>query len=235
MEVLFYIMLYCIFYNNLQKVIIVCLKRDIISIRLLKERSSCILLAGTHKVIAKNIIKSLDVNTKYLINDKNFIRGNLKPDNFSSYKFKKHYKDESFNMIVSKIHFLASLSEQKIVNEYGRNKFNQELGVVCHFVSDYFCLAHEERWEFKRKFKTHVHYEMVLGRISKEYKYDSSCRNDDLDLCYVANFINSNLNEYVKLKGFESDIIFAQYVCNSIVQAVLKSVAKNTSENLMII
>lgn len=193
------------------------------------------MLAKTHKIIAKNIIKNINADNKFLIIDKSFIRGNLKPDNFSSYKLKKHYKKESFDMIINKAIFLSSLSYKEIIDSYGKKKFNQELGVVCHFLADYFCLAHEERWEFKRRFKSHVQYEVILGRIAKNYVFDASCSESNLNINYVGNFVNKNLREYEKVKGFEADIIFAQYVCNSVVQSILENVCANTKKKTMVI
>lgn len=179
-------------------------------------------------MIARNIIKSISLSDRDIMDEKNFIRGNTKPDNISMYKLKKHYKDESFYMIVSKIHLLSSLSKQEILNSYGKKRFNQELGVVCHFLCDYFCLAHAERWEFKNKFKKHVQYELVLAKIAESYTYNYH-ENIDVEISDIADFINNMLVEYNAVKGFESDIIFAQYVCNSVVSTVLQRIQVNTT------
>lgn len=186
------------------------------------------MLTKTHKMIARNIIKSISLSNRDIMDEKNFIRGNTKPDNISMYKLKKHYKDESFYMIVSKIHLLSSLSKQEILNSYGKKRFNQELGVVCHFLCDYFCLAHAERWEFKNKFKKHVQYELVLGKIAESYTYNYH-ENINVEISDIADFINNMLVEYNAVKGFESDIIFAQYVCNSVVSTVLQRIQVNTT------
>ena len=57
------------------------------------------MLMNTHILIAQNILRDVDVDFK--ISDKNFIYGNVKPDMVSKYKLKKHYLDESFDMLVS--------------------------------------------------------------------------------------------------------------------------------------
>lgn len=185
------------------------------------------MLGKTHKIIARNIVRNISYYNIDIIDTKSFIKGNLIPDKFSTYKLKKHYKDESFDMIVDKINFLSSLSEFEIMNIIGKNKFSLELGVVCHFLSDYFCLAHEERWEFKKKFKSHVNYEIILGKISEVYRFNTTCLNINLDVADSAKFIDETLEEYKKVKGFEADLIFAQYVCNSIVSCIIKSVIAN--------
>ena len=47
------------------------------------------MLTITHILIARNILRDVDVDFK--ISDKNFIYGNVKPDIVSKYKLKKHY------------------------------------------------------------------------------------------------------------------------------------------------
>ena len=59
------------------------------------------MLMNTHILIAQNILRDVDVDFK--ISDKNFIYGNVKPDMVSKYKLKKHYLNESFDMIVNMI------------------------------------------------------------------------------------------------------------------------------------
>lgn len=193
------------------------------------------MLGKTHKIIAKNILVNIKQYDFNIIDQKDFIKGNLKPDKISTYKLKKHYKDESFNMIINKICYLSSLSEEEIIKNVGKKKFNQELGVVCHFLTDYFSLAHEERWEFKHKFKSHVNYEIVLGKISETYKFDTTCFKKDLDIVDIGRFVNDTLEEYKKVKGFEADIIFAQYVCNSVVISIIKNIKLNNTVSIKMV
>ena len=101
------------------------------------------MLMNTHILIAQNILRDVDVDFK--ISDKNFIYGNVKPDMVSKYKLKKHYLDESFDMIVNKIKKLASLSMYDFKKKFSVSRFSQELGVICHFICDFFCIPHSER------------------------------------------------------------------------------------------
>lgn len=188
------------------------------------------MFAKTHKLIANNIINTLPIQYNEYINKKYFIYGNIKPDGFSKYKFIKHYKDESYNLMLSKIIFLKDLSLNDI-DKYGIKKFNEELGVLCHFFSDYFCLAHDERWLFKTNMIEHIKYESNLCTL----KFDFNIENKESCIKNVEKFLSSELNKYHKLKSVENlnpknDIIFAQYVCNSIVLFILDSIL-NKKEN----
>ena len=95
------------------------------------------MLMNTHTMLAKDFIYNMDSNKKELINENHFIWGNIKPDCVSTYKFKKHYLDESLDMVVNKIQFLSSLSLEDIYKNHYENRFSQELGVVCHFLCDF--------------------------------------------------------------------------------------------------
>ena len=96
------------------------------------------MMMNTHKFLAHQFINNIEEDKLFIINDGHFIWGNLKPDSVSKYKFKKHYIDESFEMITNKIKLLSSMTLDDIYKRYSINKFNQELGVVCHFLCDYF-------------------------------------------------------------------------------------------------
>ncbi|WP_161936144.1 zinc dependent phospholipase C family protein, partial [Sarcina ventriculi] len=103
----------------------------------------------THVIIAKKIYNALDPQKKSIIKKKNFIYGNIKPDLVSKYKLRKHYRKESYEVILEKIEKLSKINS---LDEIQKKKyfcnFSQELGVICHFICDFFCVPHDERWEF---------------------------------------------------------------------------------------
>ena len=183
---------------------------------------------GTHKIIANNILVFVDSDLVQLIDEKKFIWGNIKPDYVSKYKLKKHYYNESIEMILNKIYFLSSMSVQEVVNIYGKKKFSAELGVVCHFLCDYFCLAHKSRWRFKSAMKKHVLYEKHLASIAKEFCFNNF-KDDALKVDDVEKFIGKYLAFYEKDQGSESDLIYAMFICNTIVNMLLKQVHENNS------
>lgn len=85
----------------------------------------------------------------------------------STYKLKKHYMDESLEMILVKIRNLSALTENDINKWISISKFSQEVGVICHFLCDFFCIPHSERWEFKHSMNKHVRYEKDLAAAAK--------------------------------------------------------------------
>ena len=186
------------------------------------------MLMNTHMLLANNILSRSNGKKVYLINKNRFLWGNVKPDCASKYKLKKHYYEESIEMILEKIYFLSSFSINDIYYNYGKKKFSEELGVVCHFLCDFFCMPHNRRMEFKNAIdmKNHVIYENKLAKAAKSYKpTDEIHRNLSVDM--VETFIKQNLKKYEKNKGFENDLDFSYYVCNSVVNSILEQVSQN--------
>ncbi len=58
------------------------------------------MLINTHMLMGRKIFENMDYDKKALIKETHFIWGNIKPDCVSKYNLKKHYKDESFIMII---------------------------------------------------------------------------------------------------------------------------------------
>ena len=183
---------------------------------------------NTHKSLAVSFIKNVELDKKFLINDKHFVWGNLKPDSVSKYKFKKHYFDESINMIVNKILFLFSMTVDDIFIRYTVGKFNQELGVICHFLCDYFCLPHHQRWEFKSAniVKEHLMYEKNLDKVAKEYNFTDE-KNIEIKAENVVEFINEMLFQYENYSSYEHDLRYACYVCNTIMNMIIDNIIEN--------
>lgn len=186
------------------------------------------MLMTTHKMLAKDFIYNMDSNKKVLINQNHFIWGNIKPDCVSKYKLKKHYMDESLDMVVNKIQFLASLSIADIYKNHSENKFSQELGVICHFLCDFFCIPHNKRWEFKsaNAMKEHVMYEKDLSKVAKEFKI-----RKDIEIGIKPEKIRSYIlylqGEYEKIMEYDNDLDFAYYVCQTVINMIIDEVMIN--------
>lgn len=182
---------------------------------------------NTHKILANNILNQTSMDKLSFIDKKKFIWGNIKPDYVSKYKLKKHFYNESIDMILEKVYFLSSLTSREIYYSYGIKKFSAELGVVCHFLSDFFCYAHSERWRLKSDLKKHVSYEQKLAKVAKDFDFtdliDESLLIEDVEI-----FVEYNIEEYGKAEGFEKDLIYSSLVCNSIVSSILNQVIENS-------
>lgn len=188
------------------------------------------MMMNTHMMIADYILDNLREDRSHLINRKRFIWGNIKPDCASRYKFKKHYYTESIDMIVDMIDRLSSLSITEINNESSIGKFSGELGVICHFLTDYYCLPHFQRWEFKNAIKPHILYERELSKVAKNYKINV-IKNNRVQIDNVREFIDKTLELYQLEEGFTNDLNFAYYVCSNVSNMIIESIVANEKEN----
>ena len=190
------------------------------------------MMASTHKLIANNIYSNFDIEKQKIVKQKSYIWGNVKPDYISKYKFKNHYFDESIDMTIELINKLSSLSINKIDRDIGFGKFSALLGVVTHFICDYYCLAHYERLRFKNAMKRHISYERELSKISRDYNFvnNSYLEVKIVDEYSLREFINKTLELYSKDPGMSSDLSFSYYVSNTVVNFILDNVIENSNK-----
>lgn len=186
------------------------------------------MMMKTHIKISKSLLGYLESEKNIYLDEKHFIYGNIKPDIFSKYKLRKHYMYESYDMVRTKIEYLASLDMKKLEKYYTRASFSQEIGVACHFLADFFCVAHSERWEFKNNMKIHLSYEKGLTKFAKEYyiENDRTVEIDNIDAFFEKMYIMYKANG-----NFEkNDMRYASYMCNTITNYILDNILENSSK-----
>ena len=186
------------------------------------------MMANTHLLIARKVYFNLDIEERERVSYNNFLYGNVKPDMVSKYKLKKHYMDESFDMVIDKIRALSALSDNEINKMSATVRFSQELGVICHFLCDFFCVPHSQRWEFKHSMNKHVKYEKELAAFAKTFEF-SDDRIKIFGYYNIEKFILDTHKLYLKSESYDNDLVFAAYICNSVVQYVIDSIEFNSS------
>lgn len=189
---------------------------------------------NTHLLIGKSLVENINDNKSFFISDKNFIYGNIKPDITSKYVLQKHYLDESLDMIFTKVEYLCTLSLDCISKYFSISKFSQELGVICHFLCDFLCVPHSRRWEMSHSMNKHVVYEKELSIVARELDL-SKFKGDIIETNSFREFFNSLYSEYQRKTDYENDLLFSNYVCNSIVNYILDCVLANTAKSYTLI
>lgn len=187
---------------------------------------------NTHLLIGNSIVNNIDKNKSFFISEKNFVYGNIKPDLPSKYYLQKHYLAESLDMIISKIKYLCTLSLDSLSKFFSVSNFSQELGVICHFLCDFFCVPHSYRWEFKHSMKEHLWYETELSLISKEIDL-TTFKGDIITHKNFEDFFNDLYEEYTNQLDHKNDLKFSTYVCNSVVNYILDSILTNSANSFM--
>ena len=186
---------------------------------------------NTHFIISKNILKNLDSNKTFFLSDKNFIYGNIKPDISSKYVLNKHYLEESFDMVMEKIKNLCQLTLSSLEKYFSISKLSQELGVVCHFLCDFFTAPHSERWEFSHSMNKHVTYEKELASYAKIMDF-SNCDLECEINHSVEEFFYNLYKDYKSCNiSYENDLKYSSYACNIVVNHILDCILINTANS----
>lgn len=196
------------------------------------------LIINTHKILSTIIYDKVQENSNFKLLEYNyFIWGNIQPDIVPSLLLKSHYKDESLNFVIDEIVALGKTSPSVFYNKQTCNKFSKDIGIVCHFLCDFFCFPHYNRW--------HYNSSMILSHIKYENKLSHSARNiltiPTLSLqpvSYLENdtlksFIEAVLWEYSLNEDYRNDLIFASNICAKTIETIVYFIFDTMKPNLL--
>lgn len=112
------------------------------------------MIINTHILFSKIVYKHCLKELNFKLNKNIFMYGNIKPD-ISSNPFKDSHTLKDSIDIVSQ--YFTQLDNNKL----DIKQFSMILGMICHYIGDYFCLYHTEEYSKKNIFK-HLAYEIAL-------------------------------------------------------------------------
>ncbi|WP_026477015.1 zinc dependent phospholipase C family protein [Alkaliphilus transvaalensis] len=122
----------------------------------------------THKIISEYLHENISKNFGIELNRKSLIYGSIKPDIVPSLAKLDHFKPQTFNLILDEVHRLSNY--QLNPNHESLKDFSTQIGVVTHFIADYFCLPHNDRVKYRKAtIVSHLIYENNLHKLFKEY------------------------------------------------------------------
>lgn len=151
--------------------------------------------------------------------------GSLLPDLVPSFLTKKHRVDTTFDILEKKL--------RKVIDNYdGREILSRsrckDLGVVTHYIADYFTLPHNKK--FTGSLKDHVNYEEVLKHSMRKYVSQENVENQPLirmtlsSVEEICEFIKNCHREYIRMSmsGQEIDCRHSVEVCRQVMEAVIE-------------
>ncbi len=122
--------------------------------------------AFTHVYLSMVFKKAIEKKLPVKLHTLSFVRGNLKPD-FSLLLIKvPHYKIPTSELVIREMDKLITHQANKFAA--CTNDFSERLGVVTHYLSDFFCYAHSTG--FKGSVIDHYIYEKKLSRYRRAMK-----------------------------------------------------------------
>lgn len=183
------------------------------------------LIINTHKILSTIIYDKVQENSNFKLDYNYFTWGNIQPDIAPGLLLKSHYKDESLDFVIDEIVALGKTLPSVFYNKQTRNKFSKDIGIVCHFLCDFFCFPHYSRW--------HYNSSMMLSHIKYEKNLNHSARNTltipTLSLQPVSyleddtlkSFIEAVLWEYSLNEDYRNDLIFASNICTKTIETII--------------
>lgn len=169
------------------------------------------MLPQSHVIIGSYIFNHIKMKLNVDLSLRFLQIGSMKPDFWPSLKLKKHYKNESFDFVLDEIMKLSDVGLYD--NVLSINKFSSQLGVINHFISDFFCLAHHDRDYFKTRLTEHLFYELLLHKNFKEFNEEINLKVPEITEFTrdsVKNLIENLHNQYTSLPhSKEKDVYFS--------------------------
>jgi len=158
------------------------------------------------------------------LDEKAFRYGCMIPDYNLRYIAIPHYKNKSFEFITAMIQKDRCLPQT--IKE--KRRFSAELGIITHYISDYFCQAHN--YPEYDNFMNHFIYEGELSGEFRRFDLRKFCLND-LPACNhpgiespsnLPAFINKRHHEYQNAKRqMKTDISFCLDVSTAVVLTII--------------
>ncbi len=125
------------------------------------------MLPITHKLISEHIHRNVLDTLGVELNKSSLIYGSVKPDIAPKLLMMDHFKPQSYDIVMDEIH---NLSQFKLIdNKQFLRFYSTQVGVVTHFIADFFCVPHNDRRTYKNNFKDHFKYESDLHKELKAF------------------------------------------------------------------
>ncbi|ABW19372.1 zinc dependent phospholipase C family protein [Alkaliphilus oremlandii] len=153
------------------------------------------MLAQTHKIISEHVHSNVKEILGVDLNKFNLIYGSIKPDIAISLAKLDHFKPQSFDFVCNNINDLSSYNFQ--FNKEFIKQLSTRIGVVTHFISDFFCVPHNDRLTYQHHFIEHVKYEHDLHKLFKNF-------DEKIDV--TKDYFNLNNNDSSPIKTLIDDM-----------------------------
>ena len=181
------------------------------------------IFADTHKIIAGHIYDNVFDIYGLKLNKEKLLWGSIAPDILPKYKFIRHYQDESINFVALEIMKLIFVSRfidlSKITDPLSVKVLSKRVGILSHYLSDYVCLPHANRWTFRDSMVKHVRYESRLNDYALKHDFKKNVITvDELNIYdeniislhgTIKRYIEKVVAEYSTKSGFKNDLDFA--------------------------
>jgi len=129
---------------------------------------------------------------------------------------------------------------EKLPDPIAVKALSKKIGIISHYLSDYVCYPHANRWTFFGTMKKHIKYESLLNDYAKTHDFKKSViQADDIDIydgnlisfrSKIKNYINDVIQEYDAKVSFANDLDFALSLNLKISYFIIDTIREYTEE-----
>ena len=181
------------------------------------------IFGDTHKIIANKIYENIFDIYGIKLDNNSLLWGSVAPDILPQFRLHRHYKKESLNYVVDEIIKLIFLTRFIDFNSkpdpLAVKMLSKKIGIISHYISDFVCLPHAERWTFINSMFKHIKYESKLNDYAFRHDFKKNVITvDDIDIFQnrviklrplIKEYIEEVIEEYSLKTGFANDLNFA--------------------------
>ncbi|KAB3529219.1 zinc dependent phospholipase C family protein [Alkaliphilus serpentinus] len=191
------------------------------------------MLPITHKIISEHVYDNVKDHLGIELNKKSLIYGSIKPDIAPRLLLLDHFKPQSFSFIM---HEALELSKHSLVsNSEFLKLFSRQIGVVTHFIADFFCVPHNDRLTYENNFFSHMRYETNLHMQFRDFEEKLNIEKshfnvDNFSVSTIQNVVDFLHNQY-QLRGESTinDVKSSIYAASVVAMYIAYHATKNYS------
>lgn len=184
----------------------------------------------SHITVGRYLYKYFTKNFNIELDQKVFVSWNALPDVAPGLFCIPHFKSDIYDLIMERADYLA-----KNMNTMPVKEKSKQLGILCHFMADFFCYAHADYF-IGSKF-THFKYELKM----QLYAYRRRKMIRALSLIFntseidqsesLYNQINRLHDEYTKIApSYGVDFVYTLTACVDLMIGIVAAMAEEAVE-----
>lgn len=190
------------------------------------------MLPFTHKLIADKVYEAIYEEFHIRVDIEGLKNGSVEPDKYPKKLFMKHKMKVSFHFIKEKIDEISGMEFPLSKEDVERFSFN--LGIIIHFISDYFCQAHNDK--IYNNIIKHLLYETnlekyFLRRINTfNPKFENKKTGWNCEKGSISGYIAKKHTEYNSLKRtMTNDLVFSVSMSVIVALRIVSCCLENSS------
>ena len=191
------------------------------------------MLPNTHIFIAKTAYQAINKISGIKLNYSKFLKGSIYPDINLATLFLQHRINDTGRIVEKNVNKLVGINIFE--NSKNLDVFSFKMGIIIHFISDYFCKVHNDNW-YKNPIRHYI-YERKLDKYFLERK--SLILQTDFSTCEDNLCIDNRLIDYVKIqnddfrekrKSMKEDVSYSLKVSIACMLSIIRFVKKACGE-----